>query len=824
MTDLERRFIQARHDAIATEYSNLNPCQRQGVLATEGSLLLLAGAGSGKTTVLIHRVANLLRFGRGSDTDEIPIPISEDEVQFLEQYAAAPDAAQRPLMEYLCAVEPARPWEVLAITFTNKAANELKERLGRMLGEEVAADVWASTFHSACVRILRRDIDRLGFDRSFTIYDSDDSKRVIKDIIKELELEEKSFPPREVQTIISRAKNDMQTPEDFAEQGKAINDWRKIRMGKVYSLYNKKLRDANALDFDDLLWHTVRLLETAGDVREYYQRKFRYILIDEYQDTNALQYRLAALLTNQAKNICVVGDDDQSIYRFRGADITNILSFERQFKGARVIRLEQNYRSTQNILDAANAVIRHNQGRKGKTLWTENGRGELVTVKTTYNESDEANFVLGQIMMYYRRGGNWGDCAVLYRTNAQSNAMEYACKRNGVPYKIYGGLKFFDRAEVKDMLAYLCVINNPTDDLRLRRIINVPARKIGAATVDKAQLIAARYGLTLYDVLCRAEEFPELKSSAAKLKPFTDMIEEMRRRLPDCPLPEFYDYVCERSGYAPALREKDDVESRGRLENVQELKSSILTYLENAEGTEPSLSGFLDEIALYTDLDSRADGDNCVTMMTMHAAKGLEFPQVFVVGMEEGLFPGNRAMGDGAEMEEERRLCYVAMTRAREKLTLTNARQRTLYGRTTPCMPSRFLNEIPEENMEWLSKPQPRSESWEERDSDYGDRGYGSYGGYGQRSAAPVVTRREPAEPKAGALRSAAGASKAAPKAAAPRMQIQAGETVEHDAFGRGLVLSVRAMGGDALVEVAFDSVGTKKLMLKMAAQHLKIV
>ena len=824
MTDLERRFIQARHDAIATEYSNLNPCQRQGVLATEGPLLLLAGAGSGKTTVLIHRVANLLRFGRGSDTDEIPIPISEDEVQFLEQYAAAPDAAQRPLMEYLCAVEPARPWEVLAITFTNKAANELKERLGRMLGEEVAADVWASTFHSACVRILRRDIDRLGFDRSFTIYDSDDSKRVIKDIIKELELEEKSFPPREVQTIISRAKNDMQTPEDFAEQGKAINDWRKIRMGKVYSLYNKKLRDANALDFDDLLWHTVRLLETAGDVREYYQRKFRYILIDEYQDTNALQYRLAALLTNQAKNICVVGDDDQSIYRFRGADITNILSFERQFRGARVIRLEQNYRSTQNILDAANAVIRHNQGRKGKTLWTENGRGELVTVKTTYNESDEANFVLGQIMMYYRRGGNWGDCAVLYRTNAQSNAMEYACKRNGVPYKIYGGLKFFDRAEVKDMLAYLCVINNPTDDLRLRRIINVPARKIGAATVDKAQLIAARYGLTLYDVLCRAEEFPELKSSAAKLKPFTDMIEEMRRRLPDCPLPEFYDYVCERSGYAPALREKDDVESRGRLENVQELKSSILTYLENAEGTEPNLSGFLDEIALYTDLDSRADGDNCVAMMTMHAAKGLEFPQVFVVGMEEGLFPGNRAMGDGAEMEEERRLCYVAMTRAREKLTLTNARQRTLYGRTTPCMPSRFLNEIPEENMEWLSKPQPRSESWEERDSDYGDRGYGSYGGYGQRSAAPVVTRREPAEPKAGALRSAAGASKAAPKAAAPRMQIQAGETVEHDAFGRGLVLSVRIMGGDALVEVAFDSVGTKKLMLKMAAQHLKIV
>ena len=818
MTDLERRFIKARHDAIAADYQNLNECQRQGVLATEGPLLLLAGAGSGKTTVLIHRVANLLRYGRGSDTEEIPVPITEDEVQFLQQYASSPDEIQRPLAEYLCAVEPARPWEVLAITFTNKAANELKERLGRMLGEGIAADVWASTFHSACVRILRRDIDRLGFDRSFTIYDSDDSKRVVKDILKELGLEEKSFPPREVQSVISRAKNDMQTPEEFLEQWKAINDWRKIRIGKVYSLYNKKLREANALDFDDLLWHTVRLLQTVPDVREYYQHKFRYVLIDEYQDTNALQYELARLLTGPARNICVVGDDDQSIYRFRGADITNILSFERQFKGARVIRLEQNYRSTQNILDAANAVIRNNQGRKGKTLWTENGRGELVTVKTTFNESDEANFVLGQIMMYYRRGGNWGDCAVLYRTNAQSNALEYACKRSGVPYKIYGGLKFFDRAEVKDMLAYLCVINNPTDDLRLRRIVNVPARKIGQTTVDKAQLISTQYGLTLYDVFRRADEFTELKNAAAKLKAFTDMIEEMRLRLPDCELPEFYDYVCERSGYAPALREKDDVESRGRLENVEELKSSILAYLENAEGTETSLSGFLDEIALYTDLDSRVDGDNCVTMMTMHAAKGLEFPQVFVVGMEEGLFPGNRAMGDGDEMEEERRLCYVAMTRAKEKLTLTNARQRTLYGKTTPCMPSRFLNEIPEDNMEWLSKPVPRSEAW---DGSGGDGGYG-YGSYTRPITAASTRREVSAVPQPGSLRTAGTAAKAL--SAASYIQLQPGETVEHDAFGRGLVLSVRPMGGDALLEVAFDTVGTKKLMLKAASHHLKKV
>ena len=812
MTELEKRFIAARRSAIAVDYQNLNPRQREGVLATEGPLLLLAGAGSGKTTVLIHRVANLLQYGRGSDTEEIPIPITEDEVAFLEQYAQSPDASQRPLVSYLCAIEPARPWEVLAITFTNKAANELKERLSVMLGEETAADVWASTFHSACVRILRRDIDRLGFDRSFTIYDSDDSKRVIKDILKELGLEEKTFPPREVQSVISRAKNDCQTPEEFQAQWREINDYRKINIDKVYSLYNRKLREANALDFDDLLWHTVRLLETVPEVRDYYRRKFRYILIDEYQDTNALQYRLAALLTGPGKNICVVGDDDQSIYRFRGADITNILSFEKQFPGARVIRLEQNYRSTQHILDAANAVISHNRSRKGKTLWTNNGAGELVTVKTTFHEGDEANFVLGQIMTHYRRGGSWGDCAILYRTNAQSNALEYACKRNGVPYKIYGGLKFFDRAEVKDMLAYLSVINNPTDDLRLRRIINVPARKIGQTTVDKAQLIATEQSLTLYDVFRQADRFPPLKSAAARLMAFTDMIEDLRRRLPDCDLLEFYDLVCDRSGYAAALREKDDLESRGRLENVEELKSSILSYLENAEG-DPSLSGFLDEIALYTDLDSRVDGDNCVTMMTMHAAKGLEFSQVFVVGMEEGLFPGNRAMGDPDEMEEERRLCYVAMTRAKDKLTLTNARQRTLYGRTTPCMPSRFLNEIPEDNMEWLSKPQPRADSWDEDDAGYDGGGYGAYARRTASAAAPSAR-------KPNALRTSA--AKAAPRPAAPRMDLQPGEMVDHDAFGRGMVLSVRPMGGDAMVEVAFDKVGTKRLMLKLAAQHLQ--
>jgi len=807
MNELERRFIKARRRAIAMDYRHLNEMQRQGVLATEGPLLLLAGAGSGKTTVLINRVANLLRYGRGSDTEEIPLPVSEDEVEFLEQYAANPAEGQRPLVQYLCAVEPARPWEVLAITFTNKAANELKERLEQMLGED-ARDVWASTFHSACVRILRRDIDKLGFSRDFTIYDTDDSKRVVKEVLKELSLDEKTFPVREILSVISAAKDEMQTPSAFQKKWEENGDWRKIRISKVYQLYMEKLRSANALDFDDIILYTVRLLQTDTSAREYYQRKFRYVLIDEYQDTNHLQYLLASLLAGGHRNICVVGDDDQSIYRFRGANIENILSFEKEYQGARVIRLEQNYRSTQNILDAANAVIRHNVGRKGKTLWTENERGVKVQIKTTFNESDEANYVAGQILMAYRRGANWRDSAVLYRMNVQSNALEYAFKRNGVPYKVVGGVKFFDRAEVKDMLSYLCVINNPDDDLRLRRIVNVPSRKIGAATVDRAQQLATQNGISLYQVFLHASEYPELKNTAGKLKTFTDIVEELRTMAADTGLVEFYSRVCDRTGYTRALMEKNDPESQTRLENVQELASSILNFLEN-EPANPTLAGFLDEIALYTDLDEADDRDNSVTMMTMHSAKGLEFPYVYVVGMEEGIFPGNRALGDGEELEEERRLCYVAMTRAKERLTMTNARQRMLFGRTTPCMPSRFLEEIPEKNMDWLGKPEPRAAQLDWSDGWDGGEKYVSQLSK-ESSYRPAGTEAFPRR-NTGAL---AGNG--------PMLQLQPGDGVSHSAFGTGMVLSVRPMGGDALIEVAFDQVGTKKLMLKTASRHLK--
>ena len=802
----EQRYVQARRRFIEADFANLNDMQRKAVLATEGPLLLLAGAGSGKTTVLIHRIANLIQYGRGSDTDEVPDTATEADLALLERTDLTPDERRR--AQRAAALEPVEPWRIIAITFTNKAADELKDRIERMLGPEAAADIWASTFHSACVRILRRDADKLGYPDSFTIYDTSDSQAVVKRIIKEMNLDEKAFPNRAVLTEISRAKDSGITPEQYLARAQATHNPRNIRIGEIYQTYWQRLFSAGAMDFDDLIYNTVRLLDEHADVRERWSSRFEYVLIDEYQDTNNLQYRLAALLTGSKNNICVVGDDDQSIYKFRGATIENILNFEKQYKNARTIRLEQNYRSTGRILDAANHVIANNTGRKGKTLWTENGKGEIITVKTCFNESDEANYVVGQIMMNYRRGVNWKEHAVLYRTNAQSNAMEYAFKRNGVPYKIIGGMKFFDRAEVKDMLAYLCVINNPTDDLRLRRIINVPSRKIGTATVDKAQVIATEEGRPLYEILCHASDYPELKASAVKLLAFTDMMEEMRRHVADLGLVEFYEYVFDRTGYVRMLQEKDDMESRGRLENVQELASSIMGFLEN-EPENPTLAGFLDEVALYTDLDSQADSDNCVTLMTMHSAKGLEFPCVFVVGMEDGLFPGNRAMGDEEEMEEERRLCYVAMTRAKEKLTLTNTRQRTLYGRTSSAMPSRFLKEIPEENMEWLGKPEPQQAAshWE---------------GEWQRPAAAsqVRTRREePVRSTTAPSAPSVRARSAAPSA--PLMQLRAGDSVRHNAFGDGMVLSVRPMGGDALVEVAFDKIGTKKLMLKAAGTHL---
>ena len=855
----ELEFCRLRRQAIALNYKKLNKEQKQAVLDTEGPLLLLAGAGSGKTTVLIHRVANLIRYGRGSDSPEVPDWVTEEDLEFLRTYVENPDRERKLRADRLCAVEPAAPWSIIAITFTNKAAGELKERLERMLGPQ-ARDVWASTFHSACVRILRRDAEKVGFPSSFTIYDTDDTVRVMKDCLKEQNMDDKMFPPKSVLAAISKAKDRGQLAKDFEKAAVRSGDFRMEKIARLYTAYEKKLRDAGALDFDDIILHTVRLLEQDEGVRAYYQKKFRYVLIDEYQDTNNLQYRLASLLAGLRENICVVGDDDQSIYRFRGATIENILNFEDQYKGCRTIRLEQNYRSTKNILDAANAVIKNNRGRKGKELWTAGAKGDKVSLYTAMNENDEAQHVSNKILAGYREGRKWNDHAILYRMNAQSNMLEKAFKQNGIPYRVIGGTRFFDRAEVKDMIAYLCVIHNHDDDLRLRRIINTPARGIGNTTIDKAAAIAMEEDRSLWDVVRRAGEYPELKSAAPRLGQFAALMEELTGLSRTLSLTAFYEELMIRSGYVAMLEAKNDVENRTRLENVRELLTSINGYVENAEG-EPSLSGFLDEIALYTDLDNHDPNEDAVVMMTMHSAKGLEFPVVFVVGMEEGIFPGMKTIGDDEEMEEERRLCYVALTRAKERLHLTCANQRMLFGHTTNNRPSRFTGEIPPDLLEQSGRtfadrssryfdsdrffdddfdrrpavstyrnPYGRGEG--QRRSTYGGGSYsgssyggGSHGGsgYGGRPAAPSRPGPASASRKPVSARPAGGYT--APASAPANLpSFGKGDMVEHKAFGKGMVLSVQKMGGDALLEIAFDNVGTKKLMLKAAAQHMKKV
>lgn len=788
MTDkMIQRFIAARKAYIQRQFNNLNQAQQEAVLTTEGPLLLLAGAGSGKTTVLINRIANLIRFGRGSDTNEIPDTITDEDVLFLEAVNDTSSDNDRFRADYMCSVEPPRPWNVLVITFTNKAANELKERLAAMLGDD-AADVWAMTFHSACCRILRRDIERLGYTGSFTIYDQSDSERVMKGIIQDLGLDEKTLPAKYVLNIISREKDRMVSPEMMLYNAESATDYRMRYVAKAYQMYQKKLKENNALDFDDIIYKTVELLQQNEDLRIYYQQKFKYVLVDEYQDTNHMQYLLISTLAGGYENICVVGDDDQSIYRFRGATIENILDFENQYRSSRVIRLEQNYRSTQSILHAANAVISHNLGRKGKRLWTENAEGELITVYEAADESAEGNYIANQIISGHNKNA-FKDYAILYRTNAQSNALEFALKRNGIPYRVIGGTRFFDRAEVKDMLAYLCVINNRLDDLRLKRIINNPPRGIGNKTVEVAERLATAEGKGLYRVVSDPTSYGPLQKSATKLQAFTRLIEDLAELLDQgMELPDFYEELMHRTGYVAMLEGKPTEENKGRLENIRELKSSIITYMQNTET--PTLAGFLEEIALYTDIEQYNDSDDAVVMMTMHSAKGLEFPNVFLVGFEDGLFPGMRSIGDSEEMEEERRLCYVAITRAKKTLTISYARQRMIYGKTSASLQSRFLREIPEKLI--VRK-----------------------GGYLQGSA---YTPRPAAKP----VQSVRTYIKPVVAAPASIPEFKKGDMVQHTAFGHGMVISVLKMGNDALLEVAFDKIGTKKLMAKAAATHMK--
>ena len=782
MTDFETRFLRARRELIRADFHTLNDRQQEAVLATEGPLLILAGAGSGKTTVLIHRIANLLQYGCASDSEELPPQVDEAMLRELEQNG--PEARR------LAALHPVEPWRILAITFTNKAAGELKDRLERMLGEE-ARDIWALTFHSACVRILRRDAEKLGFSDSFTIYDTADSQALVKRILKDMNLDDKTYPPRTVLGEISRAKDQQLSPEAYQRQAAASSDFRLAKIGQIYAEYMRRMFAANAMDFDDLIYFTVKLLQEHEDARDYWQRRFRYVLIDEYQDTNHLQYLLASTLAGYWGNICVVGDDDQSIYKFRGATIENILSFEEQYPGCRTIRLEQNYRSTSHILDAANAVIRNNLGRKGKELWTDQGSGSKIQQYTADNENEEAQYVASHILAAFSQGVNWRENAVLYRMNAQSSQLEFAFKRNGIPYRIVGGTRFFDHAEIKDMLAYLNVIASPSDDLRLSRIINVPPRGIGERSVEAARQLAAENRTSLFEIIREADKYPELSRPAIKMRQFAMLIRDLRAFAENNTPDALYDEVLEKTGYLRLLEESDDSKDETRAENVKELKSSILGYMQDSG--DDTLDGYLANVALYTDLDNYDKDTDAVVMMTMHSAKGLEFSNVYLVGMEEGIFPGMRAIGEPGEMEEERRLCYVAITRAKRQLYLLNARQRMLFGRTTANRASRFIDEIPEEHIE---KHIPK--------------------GYAHRDRNPNLMYSHPRqEAKAHAI----PAPHAAPKAAAPSFAL--GDAIRHKAFGPGVITKMVPMGGDYLIEINFEKTGPKKLMLRAAALQM---
>lgn len=796
------RYLALRRMLIEKRFSKMNDMQRAAVLTTEGPLLILAGAGSGKTTVLINRIANLLLFGRGYNSSNVPFYVDAAALEWMEQ-AARDEVSDDGRLSRFLADSPPRPWEIMAITFTNKAAAELKSRLSAMLGEEIGGQVHASTFHSACVRILRADIDRLGYRSGFAIYDSDDSQKVVKDIIKAKNLDDKQFPPRSVLSKIGEFKDMLETPAQTMRRAEAANDFRLKKMAKLYDDYQKRLFGANALDFDDIITLTVRLFDENPDVLEKYQRRYRYVMVDEYQDTNRSQYKLVSQLAGGSHNLCVVGDDDQSIYRFRGATIENILSFEQQYEGAKVIRLEQNYRSTQNILSAANEVIAKNTARKGKTLWTAAGDGDKLVVYTAYDERDEAAAIADIINREHNKGGrNYSDCAVLYRMNAQSQTVESALVSAGIPYKVVGGTRFFDRKEIRDMVAYLSVLHNPADALRLMRIVNEPKRGIGDATVTSAQEIAEVLGVGLFEVLQNAEEYAPLQRKSKPLMQFAAMMSGLMESAGLLPLDELLDELLEATGYR-AMLVAEGVQGQTRLENIEELKTTMKRY--EAETEEPSLGGFLEEVALYTDLDSYDADSDSVTLMTMHAAKGLEFPVVFLPGMEEGMFPSTRSFSDPEQLEEERRLAYVGITRAKEKLVMLCAKRRMLFGQTLYGRESRFLCDIaPGLVSREGRKPSPNAQSARQPEPV-------SFGAFGK------TTAQVAAESAHTGLAAAFGA---APKPVPPEktgFDLAKGDRVIHRVFGGGTIISVTPMGGDHMLEVRFDKVGVKKIMATFA-------
>ncbi len=797
----QTEFLSLRRQIIENEFKRMNECQKKAVFQIDGPLLILAGAGSGKTTVLVNRIANMLRFGHAYTSEFADRTPDTEDIRLMQAYFAGDKSVYPDIADVLRDRAP-KPWQILAITFTNKAANELKERLCLMLGDE-ANDIWASTFHSSCVKILRRNADRLGFTNRFTIYDTDDSRRVMKECQRLLGIEDRFLSHKTILGEISRAKDSLVPPGEFLKS--AGQDTRMQKIGECYKKYQSLLKNADAMDFDDIIFNTVRLFEENPDVLEHYQRQFRYVMVDEYQDTNHAQYKLTSLLADGYRNICVVGDDDQSIYRFRGATIENILSFETRYSDATVIRLEQNYRSTQCILDAANAVIENNSQRKGKNLWTANGAGEKIELKTAENETGEANFIADKILSSVAKGRHFGDHAVLYRMNAMSGPIERALVKNAIPYRIIGGHKFYDRMEIRDALAYLSVVNNPADKIRLQRIINTPKRGIGDTSVQKANEIADLLGVSLFEVFKTADEYEVLKRAAAKLKAFAAMIESIAAFSEDAPLADTLNRIMEETDYVNALRAEPE-KFEDRVQNLNELSATLTRFSEeNPEGT---LNDYLEEVALLTDIDNYNSDADTVVLMTLHSAKGLEFPVVFIPGMEEGVFPGMQSMYVESEVEEERRLAYVGITRAKQKLYLTHAKSRMIYGSTNYYRPSRFVAEIPEKLLEIH-----RSVGFRERaglsSGGYGgsakaNTGSGTYTSVGSSASGSVVNR---------GFSKTAGSAKSS--AALP--DFKSGDTVEHKAFGTGVISTIRPMGNDMLLEVVFQKVGTKKLMARMA-------
>ena len=788
----EETTIELKRAALNHYFQNLNTPQQQAVFHVNGPVLVLAGAGSGKTTAMIHRIVQMIHFGDG--WVQANASITKEDAAYLKDYIADKQPADLERLCSILAVQPIQPWHILAITFTNKAANELRSRLLQAIGEECASMLHASTFHSACVRILRRSISKLGYDSNFTIYDTDDSQRLMKSCIADADVSEKQFPPRSVLTEISLAKDRMCSPEYFCIE--AGSDYRKMVIGKLYKEYQNRLKSANALDFDDLIYKTVELLESFPEELEYYQNRFRYIMVDEYQDTNHAQFRLVQLLSQKHQNLCVVGDDDQSIYRFRGATIENILNFEKQFQNAVVIRLEQNYRSTKTILEAANDVIAHNAGRKEKTLWTDLEDGKKIIWYKAVDETDESRFVAEKIEKEVQNGASYQDFAVLYRMNAQSNNIERMFVKEKIPYHIYGGTRFYDRKEIKDVLAYMTILYNPFDMVRFKRIVNEPKRGIGDATMEMLENITRDLGISPIDVMRDSETYPVLSKKVAHLKKFALMIDELTDAVKTMQLDEFFDLLLQKTGYADYLKNMGE-EGKIRLENVQELKSNILKYMKESEL--PSLENFLEEVSLYADAEQTETAPDTVSMMTIHAAKGLEFKTVFLIGMEENIFPSARSINslDENDLEEERRLAYVAITRAKKQLCVSTTDRRMLFGMTTSNPRSRFLGEIQGDCMEQVQS---------------------------KKNVAAGTRKVEMVQSISLQQQLASRRNHHPQKTAAKSVNYSVGTRVRHKIFGEGTILSITDMANDSMLEIGFDQVGTKKVMANFASSKMQVI